>query len=333
MNPWHSFLLQHGAHGIDNETPVFAPSGESESLLCHLEHLACLQVKGTDAEKFLQNQLTNDVTKLPDKHWHRSAWCSPKGRVLVVFRVARHHGQEFTLICPRSEAETLAKRLKMFVLRASVEINLLPQAEQPVIGVLGDTAASVLTRLTGSLPKAHANSAFLVHQDAVVLPEIGTAPRYWMFGNREAMQIMWATLLDELPAADALAWKRADIHAGLADIGESSFDQYLPQMINLDELGAIDFDKGCYPGQEIVARTKYLGRLKRRMVRAYADQPFAEGELVFADNDKVGEVLYGLRDGHGQHVSLAVITIDASAQNNLRLASGPVLRTETLVDN
>jgi tRNA-modifying protein YgfZ len=230
-----------------------------------LRHLALIAVDGDDAEEFLQGQLTSDLRDLTETRAQPSAWCSPKGRVLTCFLVFRHHGR-LLLQLPQSTLEQTLKRMRMFVLRARVTLEDAGAAWM-CMGVVGSAAESCLKDAFGDLPE-HTDALRSV--DGVTVIHLrGRRPRYEIIGEPGAVARLWNTCRRVAVAAGADAWGLLDIEAGVADIGPATSDAFVPQMINLDRIGAVSFTKGCYVGQEIVARTQHLGRIKRRMYRAH----------------------------------------------------------------
>jgi len=196
-----------------------------------LDHLASLHVTGKDATRFLHAQFTNDLERLPVGDWQYSGYCTPKGRLLAFMTILRQGDSEYRLIVDRSVIDTFLPRLRMFVLRDDVTIE---PDEGHIVGVMGTGNAS-------SMPAGLARIA-LDDQRALI---IGTA---------EA---------GEPDGADD--WILRDIEAGIPTITAATQEAFVPQMVNLDLIGAVNFKKGCYPGQEVVARVHYLGRTKQRM--------------------------------------------------------------------
>ena len=221
--------------------------------LCLIESQSVFRVEGADARAFLQSQLTNDVEALSETASHLSAWCDPKGRVQVLFRVLRQ-GDDILLLAPTEVVLSLLPRLKMFVLRRKVSIA---QDDTYAINALsGDDADTALAH-HGIAPPAPGE---VVNHESVLV--VGTHAGWLLTGPASAL----SDLTDALEAAGAQrrgesAWKDACIAAGIPTIDAAAQGEYVPQMLNLDRLDGISFDKGCYPGQEIVARTQYLGRI------------------------------------------------------------------------
>ena len=218
-----------------------------------LTRYGLLSVTGADARAFLHAQLTNDVENLGADHWMLAGWCSAKGRLLATFLVVPSR-EGFLLQLARDLAEPVAKRLGMFVLRSKVKVT----DESERYAQFGTWA----TDLTG---------ADVVWRGNVVTVRVG---------NSRYLQIGPASDLAEAPNADEVQWTLQEIRAGRPLITRATQDQFVPQMVNFETIGGVDFRKGCYPGQEIVARAQYRGQVKRRMmhVRAPAGVTLVPGQ-------------------------------------------------------
>jgi len=233
--------------------------------MCDLSPLAVLRVAGTDAEGFLQGQLTNDVTALGPDRTQYSAWCSAKGRMLANFLVARTDENAFDLYLPHSLIGSIAKRLAMFLLRAKVSIADV-SAESVRIGVAGPAAADTLRSIAPTVPSPH-SGVRIAGGLLIALP----AGRFVVRIDPRNAAELWEQLQHTARAAGFPVWQWSTIRAGVPVVTPATSDQFIPQVLNWDALGGISFQKGCYAGQEIVARTHYLGRLKERMFLAHVD--------------------------------------------------------------
>lgn len=265
----------------------------AEPFACDLSPFnALLRVSGDDAEAFLQGQTTNDVKALAVGQAQWNGWCTPKGRLLVTFALARH-ASGFLMLLPAAFAEATARRLRMFVLRSKVTITDV-SGELGRFGVWG-----------GALPPG----AFPIGEGRGLV--FGTAP-----SGRTAS-------LD--------AWSLSLIRDGIVQVVPGTQEEFVPQMANWDLIGAVNFKKGCYPGQEIVARTQYRGILKKRTARVAADGPMAPGTPVYCaafGDQAAGMVANAIQAPEGHWEALVVAQIEAITQQDLRLGepSGPVLR-------
>lgn len=278
-----------------------------------LAGFGALSATGPDARAFLHAQLTNDVAGLPADRARIAGWCSAKGRLLASLLVIPH-GEGFLLQLARDLAAPVAKRLGMFVLRSKVK--LLDASEDWLqYGLWGAGAAAQLAALgleaaPDPLAVAATNDALSVRIDDVRFLVIArTVPA---FTGREAPEQEW--LLQE-------------IRAGRPLVVQATQDQFVPQMTNLEMVGGVDFRKGCYPGQEIVARSQYRGQVKRRMLRAAVDSAPAAGQPLFAQNGQAsGTVVIGAPSPDGGYELLAVAQLE-SGNLHLGAANGPLLRS------
>ena len=206
-----------------------------------------LSVTGADARAFLHAQLTNDIEHLPPERAVLAGWCSAKGRLLATFLVIPSSHPEadgFLLQLARDLAAPVAKRLSMFVLRARAKVADVSDAWAQ-FGVWDADLAQPDVAWNGNRASIRV-------------------------GERRYLEIVRKEEAAENPNADEAQWALQEIRAGRPLITAATQDQFVPQMVNLEQLGGVDFKKGCYPGQEIVARAQYRGQVKRRMVRAEA---------------------------------------------------------------
>jgi folate-binding protein YgfZ len=280
--------------------------------LTRLSHLACLAIDGDDARAFLHAQLTNDVRGLQEGHWIWAGYCSPKGRLLGVARVACG-SRGFVAETSADIAEDLAARLRRFILRSKVRLTCL-SGTWIGLGASGGRAAEVIERHFGVHAPAPGQCAAL---DAGMI--FGVADDRWEIHlPPEAAESPAAELaVNSVPGA-ASAWQAWEIEAGIPWIGRATQDAFVPQMVDLERLGGVSFTKGCYPGQEIVARSQYLGQVKRRLHAATArtfvlpGTPLVTGTAGVA----VGTVVACAPRDDGRFAVLAVV--DAT------LAAGPL---------
>lgn len=305
------------------------PDAEAQAALTgnavfDLQHLALIAVHGPESQTFLQGQLSNDVREVTPTRAQASAWCSPKGRVLSCFLVFRHAG-ELMLQLPESLLDAIIKRMRMYVLRAKV--NLEDRSAGIMrMGVIGTDAEARLVEHFGPAP-VELND--VRSADGVTVIRIrGRRPRFEILGPREHVSAFWNACRPLANAAGALAWDLLDVEAGVASIGPETSDLFVPQMLNLDRTGGLSFTKGCYVGQEIVARTQHLGRIKRRMYRAQwsGATPLSAGDdlLVCADSRSIKvQVVKATPAPAGGFEVLAVIPIeDARAMGRNEVKGG-----------
>ncbi|NIQ25330.1 MAG: folate-binding protein, partial [Gammaproteobacteria bacterium] len=231
----------------------------SAGAICDLSHRALIAVEGEDAFSFLQGQLTCDMNEISGERSRLAAWCSPKGRVLALFRLLRLESG-FLLELPKAQLETTLLRLSMYVLRARVSLE--PVSDDFLqVGLAGGSASELIAKRYGSAPELPDQVATAGGNRIIRLR--GDPPRFQFIGAAPDAKALWESAAGLLTPAGFAAWSLLGILAGVPE--EVGGDEHLPQMINLDVLEGLSFTKGCYVGQEIIARTHHLGRLKRRM--------------------------------------------------------------------
>jgi folate-binding protein YgfZ len=257
-------------------------------------------LEGPDAAKFAQAQCMNDVATLPAGHWQWSGWLTPRGRVIALFALLKFDDARLWMVCPDADAEDLAARLGRFVFRSRLTIR-----------ARGDLAVAGAFRA----PSRARNAAFAGDPDAGVELDLGAA------GGARCLRIGH----DAAPAdAVALArWRRRDLEHGLPRLAPAQQEQWTPQMLSLDRLRAYSVKKGCYPGQEIVARTHFLGQAKRGLALLAADAPLEAGMGVQADGAPVGELACAAASEDGW-CALAVASLDSLWAHDTALAADGV---------
>lgn len=266
-----------------------------------LSHLSVIAIQGTDAAAFLQGQITCDVRQIKPQRSSLGAMCLPNGRVIATFRLL-HNSDGFLMILSRDLLESVIKRLRMFVLRSKVSLSDASDVWH-IAGLIGNGLDAFLQTADLKLPGS--KDELYTSESALVSRVSGDATRcLLLFQNQPA----W---LENTVITNDVLWQSADINNGLPLITAPTSEQFIPQMLNLDLLGAISFEKGCYTGQEIVARTHYLGKAKRRMYRYATTANAAPGDDIYAANptEAVGTVVNAI-DGQ----LLAVVNCECSDQ-------------------
>ena len=269
MSTWHDQLDTWGA--VREASGAVAHFGDyhqelrnavGAATLTMTERLARIRISGRDHREFLQAQLTSDVLSLSPNQTQTSAWLTPKGQVRCVLDLLVQDAS-IDAIVPAEGKDALIRALSMFVLRAKVNLTDVTDAE-PMLGLVGPTApANVMAQLKGAVDEGMSSPS----QRGVTYWRLpGGLPRFLLTGTPDNL-VFERQALTTVPLAGNEAWHLASVQAGIPHVTAVTAERYIPQMLNLDELGAVSFEKGCYPGQEIVARTRYLGRLKRRLYR------------------------------------------------------------------
>jgi len=340
INEWKAFLQTAGAEFNGSGVTSFGNSRRELSVaitgnvFADLSHYGLIAVHGKDAETFLQGQLTNDVRIVDAGHSQLTGLCNPKGRLLASFRLFRH-GDSYYLCLPGDMVEGVLNRLRMFVLRS--EVTLEESSDTFVhLGISGIDAAATLADFAGELPAAVGEVCAGDNQIVIQVP--GIHPSYELFTTVEPASSLWDQLNVHSAPVGEEAWRLLDIQAGIPVIYPQTREAFVPQMINLQLVDGVSFKKGCYTGQEIVARMEYLGKLKRRMYRARvsADTPPRPGDEVFSGDDSrqnCGQLVSAAGHPDGDYAVLAVLQI-ASAEGeaglHLGTADGPPLSLEAL---
>lgn len=246
-----------------------------------LSDLGVIQADGPDAATFLHGQLSQDMVGQGANDARLAAYCSVKGRMMATALTLRPQAERFWLLTHREVLPTWLKRLSMFVMRAKAALTDASASVQ-VLGLLGPAASSLTATLSpGSLTTAPYPAQAHAGGWLVRLPNVqGVARAMWVGPVSEAQ-----AMLSTLPAATAAQWAWLDVLSGVAQVQPATADQFVPQMANYELVGGINFKKGCYPGQEVVARSQYRGTLKRRAFVAHAPGPVAPGTEVFSADD------------------------------------------------
>jgi folate-binding protein YgfZ len=294
--------------------------------LYSLSKSSLLVISGDDARTFLQGQLTSDVAGLaPDKSQY-SGYCTPKGRLIASFLLWRNDSG-YVLQLPAELSAPILKRLSMYILRSKVKAADAG-AEYALLGVSGEGSAQALQSITAATPK---NSHDVAHENDLTVLKL-PGERYEIVVSRAREGEVRAALAAHAEAVGAQHWEWLDIRAGIATILPETQEQFVPQMVNFDAIGAVSFSKGCYPGQEIVARMHYLGKLKQRMViaRIAADATPGPGDKLYSaefGDQSSGMIANAAPAPEGGHDVLAVIqTAGINAQTvHLRTPDGPPL--------
>lgn len=327
MNPqWRKFLLEQQAiieHdivvGFDGGSP--SDREDTKNILCDLSTRGLISISGADAVSFMQGQFTTNVPDVTPTQAQLSAWCSPKGRVLAVFTLLSHD-DGYLLVMPGELIANVTKRLKLYVLRSQVVVEDVTDRELVGIGCQGRKAQTALTAIFGDL----SDTLFQVRQstDGLSLISVpGTHPRYEILGPLEPQKKLWTELSRHLTRQGEAAWSLGAFEAGVPSVSTDTADEYLPQMLNLELIGGVDFNKGCYAGQEIVARTHYLGTVKRRMYLGgvqTSSLPARGASLVDGQTDqRLGKIVDAVYKGDGDYLTLVVVSVDSLETHSVHL--------------
>ncbi|MQQ99155.1 CAF17-like 4Fe-4S cluster assembly/insertion protein YgfZ [Glaciimonas soli] len=272
---WQEFLKQQAANF----------SAElSDNFVTPLNDLGIIAVCGDDAASFLHNQLTNDVEHLTSNQVRRAGYCTPKGRLLASFLMWKNQ-QGFFLQLPKEIQAAVQKRMQMFIMRSKVKMADVSDS-QIVLALGGNAVGAALAKWFPNLPDAPYANIENEHGCLMRLDDAQGIARYQWHTTTEMAITAWPGLVEKLTPVDSRVWRLGEIEAGIPQITLATQEQFVPQMINFEVIGGVNFKKGCYPGQEIVARSQYLGKLKRRAVIAkIVSAEVAAGMAVFSSAD------------------------------------------------
>lgn len=331
---WKQFLQGNGAEFGDADHVLSYGNPQAElsiamtgTIVADLSQCGVLAVTGADAETFLQGQFTNDVKQIDAAHSQLNGYCSAKGRLLATFRLWRED-EGFVLTMPRVMLEPIVKRLRMFVLRSAVTLDDVSD-RRVRLGVSGADAVARLQAFALPVP----GNGEVAHKGEVTIIRLpGAQPRFEVHGPIGTMMKLWETLNVRCAPAGVAAWNLLDIQAGIPAILPETADAFVPQMVNYQRIGGVSFKKGCYPGQEVVARMQYLGKLKRQMYLARIDavETPRPGDDLFTLDDpeqSAGKIVNAAPHPDGGYQVLAVVQIAGRASGSVRLGGvhGPEL--------
>jgi folate-binding protein YgfZ len=325
--PLHAGLARRGAgHTHEEATNIGADDNQRMNPIdeldgvCRLDDWGLIRASGAEAASFLHGQLTNDVANLADGQARLAGYCSPKGRLLASFVIWREASGDVLLACSADVLPATLKRLRMFVLRARCVLSDA-SGEMPLYGLVGPRAIAWLGDLAPQAAWAKRERDDLT---AVALPAAAGRQRV----------LCAATRAPDLPPLAQEAWRWLEVRSGIGRIEQATVEQFIPQMLNYELLGGVDFQKGCYPGQEIVARSQYRGSIKRRSVLFEVDVACRAGDEVFHSDDAAqpaGMIVNAAPQPRGfapGNLALVEIKLAAVAGGSVHLgrADGPALR-------
>lgn len=298
---------QRRAARVEFNTPEQARQALDATVVTPLVQFGILDVIGNDAERFLQGQTSAQLT-LADGHFAGlTCFCSVKGRIIANAQLLRVEENHYRLLLDQSAVEPLATHLKKFIPFYKAELK--QRDDLALIGMIGKEAHAIAqVRLDVSIPAIWHQSGGSERQ---LLAHPGQSPRLMACVPLAEAEALWQTLTAQALPVNNSIWSLHDIQAGLAWLSGEQSDTYLPQMINWEALGGISFRKGCYTGQEVVARAHFRGQVKKRLMRGQLDNGMlpAIGSHVQDETDKrLGEVISAEYDAYNKVEVLAVVT-------------------------
>lgn len=324
MNPhWRSFLESTEASfsaDSNNVSDFGDASGELavarlHTVLVPLTHLTLLRAAGEDTRNFLHQQLTSDVNHLATGQAQHAAWCTAKGRMQASF-VAWHEPEAYRLLLSADLREATQKRLQMFILRSKV--TLTAEDDTVLLGIAGDQALEALADAGLAAPET---ALTITSHDGLTVLRLDNE-RLMIAAPLAIAPTLWQKLSLKARPAGVPVWHWLDVQAAFPLVTLATKEEFVPQMADFEKMGGVSFHKGCYPGQEIVARTQYLGKVKRHLYRLSTDVALAAGDELYSPENleqASGKVVTAAPSPAGGHVALAVV--QANYAHNLRLGS------------
>jgi folate-binding protein YgfZ len=300
---------------LDTASP--APLATPLNGVAHLTHLGVIRIEGEDAAKFIHGQLTQDFSLLGLGEARLSAFCSAKGRMQASFIGFKRINGDILLVGSRDILTPTLKRLSMFVMRAKAKLTDATE-DFALYGLAGNAIKDIAARAQPAWAKADFDAESVVN----LYPAAGTPRQLWVAPAGTAA-----------PAGEGLpleAWLWSEVASGIATLTAPVVEAFVPQMLNYESVGGVNFKKGCYPGQEVVARSQFRGTLKRRAFVVHADAAMAAGQEVFAAADAeqpVGTVVQAAAAPAGGFAAIVSLQLAALETGTLHLgsANGPTL--------
>ena len=308
--------LQHAKH---RTTPdAGSATGTRGDFVAVLDHLGVLHFSGEDAETFLQGQVSCDVARVDLRSSSYGAYCTPKGRMLANFLLWRD-AEGFSMALSRDIASAVQKQLSRYVLRSKVKVSDA-SGMVVLVGAAGQQGERAFAGMFPELP--------VRPNEVRSVPGVGTVIR---LKDGRLFLALRTSIDSRVELVDARVWRRLDIRGGLPLITAATQDQFVPQMANLELIGGVSFEKGCYTGQEVVARAQHLGNVKRRMFLANVPIPAQAGDALYSDDlgeQAAGTVLNVEASPDGGYDLLAVVQAASRERATVHLGApgGAILR-------
>lgn len=286
-----------------------------------LTHLGLIRAQGEDAAKFLHNQFTQDFVLLKASEARLAGFCSAKGRLQASFIGFKRSPDDILLVCSRDLLAATLKRLSMFVLRAKVKLTDA-SADFVLYGLAGSAVQDATAKVANNSDAPWAKTDFDDVSVVSLYPADGVARALWL-----------APVGHAAPAGAMLPsefWAWGEVRSGIVTVTQPIVEAFVPQMVNYESVGGVNFKKGCYPGQEVVARSQFRGTLKRRAYLAHADAPMQAGDEVFLTTDEgqpCGTVAQAAAAPTGGFDAIVAMQISAFEAGDVRLGGvdGPLL--------
>ncbi|MCF6251559.1 MAG: folate-binding protein [Methylococcaceae bacterium] len=308
---WIDFLKSNNATFTDNSEILFSEDNPINSnSITAIAHLSIISISGKDASQFLQGQLSCNINKLTDSTSFFTAFSNAKGRTISSLLVLKQ-AENYILILPEELIEKVINKLRMYILRSEVKIKNITD-ELAIIGV---------TTNQDLLPIQPETNFSINNSSEITIKFPSKDNRFLIVSPVSQAKALWTQLTqnNNLTICNSTSWRYQDISAGIPWLTEATSEQYIPQMLNIDKLGGISFNKGCFTGQEIIARTHYLGKAKRALFLAECNSTaLLDNDIqIIKDNNEqsTGKVLSLQSNGQTIRLLIVMPTADSELKN------------------
>ncbi len=335
MSPdWQEFLSTQGAKFNADRLLGFQENDNKtfDNFITDLSHLALIEVTGEDAAEFLNGQFTTNIKQLTRNHLQFSAWCNPKGQVKTTFFIYRHK-TGFNILLPAELKDSFLKQLQMYIMRANVKLT--DKSDALVRVGIQTNNNKLLAESTGSLPEQEGD--ITIQNDLHCLHTFSSennSQRYIFIGSIEKLTNLWQEFSQRSAVMGTATWELLDIQAGYPWLSQQTTGKLLPQMLNLDLIDGLDYQKGCYPGQEIIARLHFRGQLKRCLYLAMCSldaRPETADQLYANDHENSIGIVINAQRFEDKYYLLVVIEKELIENDlSLREPNGSALALQTL---
>lgn len=320
MNTQFLNWLNESGYPIESLDTEYPKAGEVVDFIAPLTDYSVIRVSGVDAEKFLQGQFSCDVREVSNKQSRMGTANTAKGRAYAVFRIAKQ-GDDYLIRLPSAIANDFCERLNKYIVFSKATLSL--ESNVCIIGFAGESSAlNHLLNTEAALP-SNLDDCMQLDDNLIIKVPSEKTTRFEIWSDLSTAQSLLSPDSQTQPTikrATQALWNWSEISEGIADIYPETQESYVPQMLNLQHLNAISFKKGCYTGQEIVARMKYLGKLKKEMflLSAANGQPASPGADIYEKNTgkKIGSIVRAIGDASAKsNLLLAVLDIEVAKAN------------------
>ena len=289
-----------------------------QTYFCPLNHFGSVSLTGQDAKTFLQGQVTCDVSNVSASQGQAGAYCTPKGNVIANFDLVAHT-DTLLLHMPLSMVDTVQKAMAKYIVFSNADLHDA-STDWCRFAVWGDDAIACINDIFGSVPESHLTT--VQNQDRLAWSNNADSSEFIVYCHPSTKAQVTATLEQWASLTEVHAWEARQINQGLVYVTPDISDSYVPQMLNLQATGALNFKKGCYTGQEIVARMQYLGKLKRHLFigQVTTNHALEVGQQINASKRKnVGRITSSSTTGENTYTFTAVINVSEAQDDQLHL--------------